>query len=223
MNIDELSVNQDVEIEVKKGPYRGKYESRISDIYDEKIDLLMPYSDGDLIPLRVGSKIIVFFAGDTAAYKFQTEIIERSREPVPVLTADRPEEDGVIKIQRRQHFRLELRERVHYRKVDREWENIEEEFRESHTLDISGGGIKLLISSEEELQEGDLLEIKLEIQEIEDVNIISRVVNEYDLKDLPDDSEAVGLKFLDIGSSNRDTLMGWLFEQQRQLMRKGLL
>ncbi len=223
MKIDELNVNQDVEIEVKKGPYKGKYESRISDIDAEKIDLLMPYSDGDLIPLRVGTKIIVSFAGDTAAYKFQTEIIERSRQPVPVLTAHLPEDDGIIKIQRRRHFRLELRVNVRYRRVDSEWENIEDEFRESHTLDISGGGIKLLISSEEELKEGDLLELKLDVEEIEDINIISRVVNEYDLPDFPDDSEAVGLQFLDIDSQTRDTLMGWLFAQQRKLMRKGLL
>lgn len=222
MEINDLSVNQNVELEVKKGPYRGNYKTKIADIKEEKIDVLTPYKDGSLVPLRRGLEIIVFFAGESAAYKFSEEIIDRAQEPVPTITVRKPDKDDIVKIQRRQHFRLEVRKKVLYRQVDEHWETEEENFRETHSMDISAGGVKMLIPLDSDLQEGDLLEIKLDIEAIEDVPIISEVVNYYRMPDLPD-KKALGIKFLDINRRTRDALMGWLFDYQRKLRRKGLL
>ncbi len=222
MEINELSINQEVEIEVKRGPYKGNYQSRIADIDEEKIDILTPYKDGGLVPFRQGLEITVFFAGDSAAYKFSAEITNRKKEPVPTIEVGRPEEDDLVKIQRRRHFRLEVRKKVWYRRVDEIWEPEDEDFKESHTLDISAGGIKMLLPEESEIDEGQLLEIKLDIEAIEGVPIISEVVNNYKMNDMPD-KKAIGIKFLDINNRTRDSLMGWLFDYQRKLRKKGLL
>ncbi len=220
MEINDLSVNQDVEIEVKQGPYKGSYSTRIADIHEDTIDILTPYKDGALVPLRQGLEVSIFFAGESAAFKFSAEIIGRAQEPVPIIRVRKPENDEMVKIQRRQHFRLEVRKKVWYRLVNEDWEPVdEEEFKETHTMDISAGGLKILIPLYVELNEG---EIKVDIEDIEGVPIISEVANYYSMPDLPD-KNAVGIKFLDINRRTRDALMGWLFEYQRKLRRKGLL
>ncbi len=222
MSINHLEVNQDVEIEVKKGPYRGTYETRVADLKEEEIDLLTPFAEGSLVPLRQGLEVRIFFAGDSAAYKFPATIKYRSSNSVPTLTVEKPDSEDIVKIQRRQHFRLEVRKKVFYRQVDDDWEPLTSGFEETHTMDISGGGVKMLLPGEEEIEMEDLLEIKLDIEAVEGVPIISRVVNEYSMPDMPD-NKAVGLEYLDINRRTRDALMGWLFDYQRKLRRKGLL
>ncbi len=222
MGLENLSVNQDIDLEVKKGPYKGSYESRVADIKDEVIEILTPYREGNLVPLRQGLEVVIFFAGETAAFKFITTVENRRSEPVPVLCLGKPEEDDLVKIQRRNHFRLEARKKVWYRALDDDWEPVEEEFSETHTLDISGGGVKMLVPRDYEVVEGDFLELKLDIEEIEEVPIISEVVNKYNRPNIPD-KKPLGIQFVDIDRNTRDLLMGWMFEYQRKLRRKGLL
>ncbi len=216
MVASKLEINLNIEIQVKRGPYKGDYQSRIADIEDDYLKLLVPFRKGSLVPLSPGTEIAVFFSADTAAYKFSTEIQDRVSESVPLLVVDRPAEDDFVKIQRRKFFRLEVRKKIWYRPVDKELEP-EDDYKESWTIDISGGGVKMVL--EEELEKEQLLEVKLDIEAIEGVPILAKIVNFYDIAD----GKACGMKFVDINPRTRDSLMGWLFDHQRKLRRKGLI
>ena len=217
MRPEDLEVNDNIEIEIKKGYYKGQYQSRISDKEDRKLFVLIPYSEGSLVPIGIGVEVQVLIASDSAAYKFKSTVLNRIKEPVPQLVLEEPDKEDFVKIQRRKYFRLEVKRKVLYRRVNKDWEPKEKEFNESSTVDISGGGIKMVLN--EDLPNNIFIELMLEIPAIEGVKIISKTVRKYDLPD----GKAVGIEFLDINHRSRDALMGWLFDYQRKLRRKGLI
>lgn len=217
MRPEDLEVNDNIEIEIKKGYYKGQYQSRISDKNANELCVLIPYNDGNLVPIGIGVEVEILIASDAAAHKFQSKVINRIKEPVPQLILEMPDKEDFIKIQRRKYFRLDVKREVLYRRADKDWEPKEEDFTETSTIDISGGGIKMVLK--EELPNDIFLELMLDIPAIEGVKIISRTVRKYELPD----GKAIGVEFLDINHRSRDALMGWLFDYQRKLRRKGLI
>lgn len=209
-----LSVNQSIEIEVKKGPYKGSFPSKIEEINQDNIKVLPPYQKGEIVPLRKDTRINVFFTGDDAAYKFSSQVIDRIKEQIRLLVINSPEE--IVRIQRRDYFRLDVKKDAKYRELDEEME-IDGEFIETQTVNLSGGGVRLI--DESQLSEGDLIEIMIDISEIEDVKIIGEVQQKYDLPN----GEAVGIEFKEVSRHLRDQIIGWLFDYQRELRKKGLL
>ena len=210
-----FKVNKNIQIEVNRGPYQGDYKSKVSEINPDNIKILTPYIKEELVPLRVGAGIVVFFTGNNAAYTFNSQVIDREKEKVPVLVIEPPDE--INRIQRRDYFRLEVQVELQYRLLDEDGKPVEEDFIESVTLDISAGGIRMVV--DEYIQEDTLIEIYMDIPEIKDIPVYGKVVNHY----RNNTAKAVGIKFTGISTGLRDEIMSWLFDKQRELRQKGLL
>ena len=210
-----IEVNQKFELIVEEGPYKGNYLSQVADITDDVIKVTVPLVHGEIIPLRLNLDVLMYFTGVQAAYSYKTKIIGREEEgEVPLLHLAIPEEK--YRIQRREFFRLEVREKVIYRILDDSLEPVSE-FKETHTIDISGGGVKMFIN--EPVQKGMFLELFLQIPGLENVAIISRIVNIFDVEaGLP-----VGIKFIEIDEYIQEEIISWLFDYQRKLRQRGLL
>ena len=214
MKDDHIKINKMFELIVNEGPYQGVYLSRIADLAKDNIKVNIPFVNGEIIPLRIGLAVEMYFTGEQAAYSYQTLITDRSIESVPLLTLKYPR--AKRRIQRRDYFRLEVKKRVKYRLLDAELKPIGG-FKETTTIDISGGGIKMVANSV--IFRDTLMEVYLQIPTLENVAIISRAVN---LTELPD-GLALGIKFIEIDDSAREKIIGWLFEKQRKMRKKGLL
>ncbi|MFW5856033.1 MAG: flagellar brake protein [Bacillota bacterium] len=211
---EQIQVNQQIEIEVKSGPYKGTYPSKIAAINEEFVKIYPPFKSESVVPLRPGSDIFVFFTGDDAAYKFNSKVIRRIKENIHLLVIEPPEE--IVRIQRRNYFRLEVKRDVRYRLINDDLEPIQD-YVDSKTIDISGGGVKLILNSE--LEENDLVEMLIDIPDLSDVPLPGEVKQIYSLPD----GKAVGIEFINLKRRVRDQIIGWLFDYQRQLRRKGLL
>lgn len=210
-----IEVNQKFELIVEEGPYKGNYLSQVADITDDVIKVTVPLVHGEIIPLRLNLDVLMYFTGVQAAYSYKTKIIGREEEGVvPLLHLAIPEEK--YRIQRREFFRLEVREKVIYRILDDSLEPVSE-FKETHTIDISGGGVKMFIN--EPVQKGMFLELFLQIPGLENVAIISRIVNIFDVEA----GLAVGIKFIEIDEYIQEEIISWLFDYQRKLRQRGLL
>ena len=215
-----LEVNQSIDVEVKRGLYKGTFLSKIDEVNEENVKILAPYRNGEIVPLRVGTEMNIFFTGENAAYKFHSEVLERIEEQVKLLVITPPED--IVRIQRRDYFRLDVKKDAKYRKLDDDYElgdeyESEGDFIESQTIDLSGGGVRLV--NESGLEEGDFIELMIDLSGIEDVVILGEVKQEYDLPN----GEAVGVEFQDITRQARDEIIGWLFDYQRELRKKGML
>lgn len=210
-----IEVNQKFELIVEEGPYKGNYLSQVADITDDVIKVTVPLVHGEIIPLRLNLDVLMYFTGVQAAYSYKTKIIGREEEgEVPLLHLAIPEEK--YRIQRREFFRLEVREKVIYRILDDSLEPVSE-FKETHTIDISGGGVKMFIN--EPVQKGMFLELFLQIPGLENVAIISQIVNIFDVEA----GLAVGIKFIEIDEYIQEEIISWLFDYQRKLRQRGLL
>lgn len=211
----DLNVNQKLELKVDTGPYQGTYLSKVADITNNSLKVVTPYKEGSLVPLRVGLKLDVFFNGKYAAYKFQSQIMARQNENIAVLVLAFPP-TKVSRIQRREYFRLELRKKLKYRILDDNFEPTTQ-LKETYTVDLSGGGLKMVIS--EEIPLASILDIYLPIIELGDIPIRAKVLK----INQENDYQTVSLEFIDIDEKTRDIIISYLFDYQRKLRQRGLL
>lgn len=209
-----LGVNEKFELVVKEGPFKGNYLSQVADIHDTTIEVTIPYVRGEIIPLRLNLGITMNFIGEQAAFLYETKIIDRIDEPVPMLILEYPQKKH--RVQRREYFRLDVKKKVNYRILDDNLKPITK-MKETETIDISGGGLKMVLN--EVINKGTLIELYIQIPELENTAIISRIVNIFDLPD----GIAVGVKFVEIDRYIREDIIGWLFDYQRELRQRGML
>ena len=106
----ELEINQKLEIEVLTGTYQGNYLSKVADFLEKGIIITGLYREGAPLPIRLNQPVNVYYTTDRAAYKFESKILKRTNEPIPLLLIERA--DSVTRIQRRDYFRLEVTGKV---------------------------------------------------------------------------------------------------------------
>ncbi|MFW6030231.1 MAG: flagellar brake protein [Halanaerobiales bacterium] len=215
--IEQLKINDKIDIQVDSGPYQGKYLSKVAEIDSNIIKVTSPFVKGEVVPIRIGQVLKLYFTGDTAAFNFPAKVLDRQLDPIALLILEQIEE--VKRIQRREYFRLEAKKEVNYRIIEDPL-NIDEDdanLKKSETLDISGGGIKLLV--DDDFPREGFIELLIDIPGIEKTPIYGKVVNNYNLAD----ARAVGVRFIDIGHAVQEKIISWLFEYQRQLRKRGLL
>ncbi|MFP4661024.1 MAG: flagellar brake protein [Halanaerobiales bacterium] len=216
--IKELQVNKRIDILVEDGPYQGSYLSKVAEVNEDNFKVTSPFNKGEIVPLRTGQQVQVFCTGNSAAYTFFAKIQERQSRPIALLTLQRTSD--IIRIQRREYFRIEVKRDVKYRIIDTQAVNMEEDekkFYKTQTIDISAGGVKLV--ADDRMPADGMIELYLDIPGLEKVALVGEIVNNYNLPD----GRAVGIEFRNINQNQQDIIIGWLFDYQRELRKKGLL
>lgn len=218
---DELKVNQKAQLKVMDGLYTGIYVSRVEDIGEDYIKLAMPIVKGEIIPLSIGTKVEVVVSDQDKAYGFTGLIRNRQISPVPMFTMKFP--DKIRKIQRRNYVRIECSIPVQYAVIDNS-EELDQDlvFQTGRTLDISGGGLRLFTNHS--LEQEQKLFIKLKLLKDDEIEIKGKVIRLLDIDEETKKKRFIyGIEFIDINERDRDKIISFIFEKQRQLRRKGLI
>lgn len=202
-------INQKLEIEILTGLYKGKYLSKVADIKKGGILVTGLYREGSPLPVRLKQDIEVYFTTERAAYKFKSRVKKRLKEPFPLLYIKKPE--NIIRIQRRDYFRLEVSGQINIYSPE------EEKLMEARLLDISGGGLKIEV--DKYLDKGE--KIKVELKNIlKKKELVSASVVRSHKKDHK--SWELGIQFEDIKENLREEIIQWIFAYQRKNRKKGL-
>jgi len=211
----DLRINQLVEIETDMPAYKGVYPSRVEEVVEEGVCLAVPIKHGALIPLRIGDVVRVYFMQDQEVYCLKTDIIGRKQNRVPVVVLAHSQD--VEKVQRRNWVRIEIGLPVTFYFSDGQFEKVEE----GRTLNLSGGGV-LFVTRADWLKIGSQIRIRLELPGREPFispAIVRRIVP-------PEEKESRGYRvaceFVDIKEGQRDALVKFIFEVQRERLKKGL-
>lgn len=215
----DLKPNTLVEIEVEKGEYKGVYHSRIEEVREDTLVLAMPIKRRKVVLLPEGLQIIVGIVRGGISYSFESTILRRIRSHLPLLVINKPGE--ARKRQRRAWVRVPAVLDFSYALVNLEEADKELEFYRAQTLDISGGG--LMFAADHSFSPGDRLKIILELPPGEKLRLEARVV-----RVVANPSEAwrrfsIGVEFTEIRERDRDRIVRWVFERQRELIKRGLL
>lgn len=196
-----------------------QYLSKVIQIHENgTIDVLIPISKSHMLYIRKNTFLKVVAARDSAIYEFKAKLVNKIFGKEPLLQLERVSE--VIKIQRRNYYRLKVLKSIKVRRVVNIKEKLYEEYFSASLIDLSGGGIG--ISSIKKLEENDIVEINMELN-TNIVNMLGKVVRIELLLKTQHDMYSYGIHFEKITEIDRNSIMRFIFEEQRKLAKKGLI
>lgn len=184
-----------------------------------------PIFEGRILPLEIDSLCNVYFLKRQGKllnlYKFRA--IVRQRLVIDNMHLVLIEKLGsIVRIQRRSFFRMDCYVDVRYRVVrsfDDEL-NWDIPFRKTITGDLSGGGLRLLL--DERLEPGSYVECELFGEDDRKVRFYGKVVRFEYTGDAGRYRYAAGVAYVDIDENERETVIKYIFSEQRKLLKKGL-
>lgn len=195
-----------------------EYVSQVVELNDNDfLNILIPIYRTQDVALRQDSIITLVIPKGEAVYEFKAVVYEKLFQRIPLLRLKIISE--VNKIQRRNFFRLKMMRDVQVRLIEDIKEKRYGEKIICNLRDISAGGI--LISANKEFQENALLELILDLNGIELIaygTIVRRtltVSHKYPY--------AYGVKFDKMSEFDKNKVMKFIFEEQRKLIKKGLI
>jgi len=196
-----------------------EYLSKVEEIHENGIiDVLIPISKKQMIYIKKDAFLKVIISRDSAIFEFKAKLVNKVFGKEPLLQLDRVSE--IIKIQRRNYYRLKVIKQIKVRKVVNIKENLYEEYFSAALVDLSGGGIG--INSTEKLDANDLVEIDMELSS-KTINMYGRVVRIELLIKSKQEMYNYGIHFEKITEIERNIIMRFIFDEQRKLAKKGLI
>lgn len=193
------------------------FNSNVQDVTKDYIAISIPTNAGEYLPLSKGAMIEVIYYEEENIYKFESTIIGRKFENIPILLLAKPKE--IKKIQRRKYVRVPLIQTAKYinfkndpktnlSKIDAK------KYLKAVLVDLSGGGMRVKVS--EEIKSNDFLLVSLTVNE-EDVLIVGQT--KRIVKD--DDGRFIcGLSFESLDNGTREQLIRYIFQLMRNQMKK---
>lgn len=216
-NLEGLKVNQIVEISVKTGKHTDNYPSRVEDIQKDIIILAAPIKKSFVVPLTINTEIQVNYFYQNAVYSFDTYILSRESSPLPLLEVIKPSE--VKRIQRRNFVRFDVKLPL---KVGLLAENLNNPLAEicAKTIDISGGGLSFI--SKDKFEKDGEITLEIELPDMGLVNAVGKVVR-VGKKENNNNEFIYSVGFIFIDEFDRDKIVKYIFNKQREFRAKGLL
>ena len=203
-----LKVNDRVEVIIGEKAYKAL----IMDVEDDFLKMNVPVCDGDYLMLHAGEKIEMnTYLSENGCFNFSCEVISRGKEG-SIIYYKISTPFNIVKIQRRNFFRVGLLNPVQYKKIT----GIDEEdipkipYKDGLMVDLSAGGLKFKIN--EEITKEDLILVSLKLSKIE-VEIKCDIVR---IENTPDKEKLCGLRFIDITPAQSEKIIQELFEIMRK-------
>ena len=207
--------------------------SQVYDIIDEtRLRIAMPIVEGRVIPLSINARFDVCFFASGGLYKSRFVVMDRFKENgLYILVIELVYEQK--KYQRRQYYRLECAMDIEYLVVEedvveliKDDENVIRETLDNNPLskgiviDISGGGLRF--ASRERLESGSIIIIKLDIA-ISNTKSVYGVLGRILLSNRMPNNDIMyeqRMEYTDIQSNSRETIIRYIFEQERRMRQK---
>lgn len=218
MKPEDIRINQLLEIEVEGE--KDRLASRVEEIKDNYLFISMPMKKGALVPLWPGQEIRLIFRDKHSSVGGTSRVVSRRREPLPHLIVNRPLKLVPVN-QKREFVRLPVSLNVRFKLVDDSAVKTDDpaEIMEGTTIDISAGG--LLFTTKSLLHANHLVELELKLTDKDSIYCKANVVRVFDRKHQNEDWK-VALIFEDINERQRDRIFKFIFDKQREWIKKGL-
>lgn len=195
--------------ELKNGK-KVEYVSQVEEILEEKkMKIAVPIKNHQLVTIINGSVLeIIYNFEKLGVYSFKGKVLSKYKEKIPTMLIEII--SPVKKSQRRNFFRLELIIPVQIKRIE------DIIYEKGLTKDLSGGGVKIHTEMKLELDES----IKIEFSLGENSFSLEALVK--NIKKSEESGYEISLEFIDISDIDRNDIIGYLFEQQRMLIKRGM-
>jgi c-di-GMP-binding flagellar brake protein YcgR len=220
MKVEDLRINQLIEVEMDNDDSSEYLPSRIEEIKDKYLYISMPMRKGNLLPLSQGQEIKIIIRHKNSTFGFISKVAARRREPIPYLIINKPESLMPVN-QKREFVRLNITLPVRFRVIVEEGEEGPEQIEEGVTIDISAGGI--LFYTQAQLQTDGKLEIELQLSRDESLICRGHVIRLLKPDEHDKNAIRIAIEYDDITEAQRDRIFRFIFEKQRDWIKKGIL
>lgn len=215
----ELSLGHKINIKRIKSKANGVYPSQILDILDDEIIIVSgPLHKRDIVLLNKDEIVEVsYIIEDKGKYFFRAKVLDRDNSKIYRLKLKRISD--VNRVQLRRFYRLEVDVPVKKEFVieeDGKRRIIEENCRSQN---ISGGGIKLYSNYEHKIGDQVLCSFFINNHQIVATGKVVRI-EEVDIFYY---KYGIGVKFVELNEEDRDRIISFIFQKQRELRNKGLI
>ncbi len=209
------------------GKIGSTYTSQLLDIKDsENLTIAAPIQESRLMLIPSGSSIrciflhhklgLVSFTGTVASREKQENIIVINVAVTSKLT----------RIQRRNHFRLDCMLDAQYRVIEEEGSENNTvdpgtvEFKKAYTKNISGCGACLV--TDEPIEKSTYIYSVLILEDGTSIETKCIVVRCTKVGDIELSKYLIGLSFVNISVKDQDTLIRYIFDKQKQFLKRQL-
>lgn len=198
-------VNQNIMIEITKSDQSCK--SIVAEMRENEILIGVPMDRRMVGLLLEETKIKVIFLTEENQYMFRTKIIGKTKDNIPLFRIIKPQENEIIKIQRRENFRMPTNLRFLFRDQD------------LYTINISAGGILFSCQANLELQVGDEISGTLFVPNPQN-KVVYPITIQGEIKRMDsstiEDRRNVALQFTAMNQRDQMIITQYCFEKQRQ-------
>lgn len=202
-----------VDLVIPEGDLAGQYKTHLDEVGEKILSVFAPMSQGQVVPLREGTRAKIIFWDDVAAYAVETVIIQRIAVPVPVLVLELPSD--IRRVQRRNFVRVPAFYPVTFRSVDRKGLS---DTKKGTMLDLSGGGMRFQTGESVEMGAILLAYLDLPSGPMQSSARVCRVDKVPDSKQY-----SISVDFYQITERERDRIIRCVFDLQRSMRKKGLV
>lgn len=216
-----LKINQPVWIQVVSSDEEERQKSlksRIADLDDHLFAIEMPLDEttGTFRKLEHNEPVTVTFSSEQGiTHYFETEVIGKRKDQVPLYLLRMPRPQDISKVQRRSFFRVKA--------------NLDVACRKGNLLafvakteDIGGGGISVSCDLDLPIREQDELSCWLLIHfrngQIEHVPFRAKVLRTKPLEEK--DRQLLMMQFTDISEAEQQKVVKFCFERELELRKK---
>lgn len=212
-------INQKVELKLLSGPFAAAYSTYIDDVETSEISVARPLVGGEPVALAVGDLVRLEYAiAGAARIAFVTRVAGLEHRGVPVVLLAMPEKTQVERFQQRDFVRLEATlNLMYYVSHTPDGTPRPTGLIQSRTRDISGNGAQILCP--EAYPMGTRLDIHLEV-EGRTVHIVGEVIRAVQAAQR---EYWMGVRFVGLEERDRDTIIRYIFNEQRERRRRGLI
>ncbi|WP_227395262.1 flagellar brake protein [Jeotgalibacillus aurantiacus] len=192
-----------------------KFRGRVLDLTGDKLFIDYPVNTETdrTVFLLTGMQLKISFTNDNnEVYSFETEVRGRVQGNVPMITLEKPEENDLIKVQRRQFVRVKT-------SIDLA---IQTAGSSLHTVtdDVSAGGLSFIIRQGYGFNKGQELKMMLVLPMKNGENQYISCHTSYIRSKLVNGVEIGMVKFTDISTIERQLLLRYTFECQLRMKEK---
>ncbi|MEH7236878.1 flagellar brake protein [Bacillus sp. JJ1562] len=217
-----LKIGDMINLEPTINPNGEKYRCRVVEKMENKLYIDYPVDNktGKTVFLLNGTQLKAYVVADsTSAYFFDTMVLGRVKQNIPMIVLSLPGEDSMYKIQRREYVRVETPVDVALHSLDGEFQPFI-----SITRDISAGGASIILPTSKTLIPGIDILTHFVLPTLSDdykyVTFRSDVIRIVDGKN--GERNRASIKFVDVNESDRQLLIKFCFERQLLLKKKGI-
>jgi len=209
-----LKINQNI-LAARAGVEDIWYSSSIQDVADNEFCISVPTRGASPMVLKKGDLIKITLIAGVSRYEFEAKVTGLRHDNIPLYVLDPPKDYN--RIQLREFVRLPIVLEINY--AEEPSEGKEPVFSKGNSLDLSGGGIRLL--SHKPFLENTILLLKITLPlktGREFFEVRGRVARSWPDEDLG--LFQVAVQFIEISRTLQDRIVRFIFmkmSEQRRL------